>query len=202
MNQRVDGGAGKGLVGQRLDKLRDQAHLVRNDVIGHKTQLRLSAGELTVDLRLHDSHGDVGTLAAGAAGGGDGDDVLLMNNGEALVVQLVDAVGPLAAQQLAQVHDGAAAHGDDAVIAVVGDGVVHGLDHSLGGLARAELLLEHKAALEAQLLHEGGVDEIVGQHHVTLVQLELLRHLGEGLKFIHGGREDDLALVRHQAGGK
>ncbi len=202
VDQGVDGGAGKGLVGQRLDELRDQAHLVGDDVVGHQAQLGLAAGELAVDLRLHDGHGDVGALAAGAAGGGNGDDVLLVDNGEALVVQLVDAVGPLAAQQLAQVHDGAAAHGDDAVIAVVGDGVVHGLDHGLGGLARAELLLEHEAALEAPLLHEGGVDELVGQHHVTLVQLELLRHLGEGLELIHGGREDDLALVRHQAGGK
>ena len=45
-----------------------------------------------------------------------------------------------------------------------------------------------------------GVDELVGQHHVTLIQLELLRHLSEGLEFIYRRCEDDLAFVSHQAG--
>ena len=139
---------------------------------------------------------------AGAAGGGDGDDVLLVHHGESLEVQVVDGIGALAAQQLAQVHNGAAAHGDDAVIAVVGDGVVHDLDHFLAGFASAELLLEHIMALEAQILHEGGVDELVGQHHVPLVQLELLRHLGEGLELVHCGSENNLPLVSHQEAEK
>ena len=140
VDQRVDGGAGEGLVGQGLEQLRDQAHLVGDDVVGHQAQLGLAAGEHAVLFVLDDGHGDVGALGAGAAGGGNGDDVLLMHHGEPLEVQVVDRVGALAAQQLAQVHDGAAAHGDDAVIAVVGDGVVHGLDHGLAGLAGAELL--------------------------------------------------------------
>ena len=125
-----------------------------------------------------------------------------MHHGEPLEVQVVHGVGTLAAQQLAQVHDGAAADGDDTVIAVIGDGVVHGLDHGLGGLTGAELLLEDELALQAQLLHEGLVDELVGQDHVAVVQLELLSHLGEGLELVHGGGEDDLALIGHQRGGK
>ena len=125
-----------------------------------------------------------------------------MLDGEALEVQIVHRVRPLAPQQLAEVHDGPAAHRDDPVVALVGDRVVHGLDHGLAGLPRAELLLKHELALEAQLLHEGGVDELVGQHHVPLVQLELLRHLSEGLKFIHRRRKDDFPFVRHQRGGK
>ena len=202
VDQRVDGGAGEGLVGQGLEQVGDQAHLVGDDVIGHQTQLGLTAGEHAVLLVLDDGHGDVGALRAGAAGGGDGDDVLLVDHGEALEVQVVDGVGTLAAQQLAQVHDGAAAHGDDAVIAVVGDGVVHGLDHGLRGLTGAELLLEHEVALQAQLLHEGGVDELVGQNHVPFTQLEFLGHLSEGLELIHGGSKDDLSLVSHQRSGK
>ena len=149
---------------------------------------------------VHSGHGDVGALGAGAAGGGDGDDVLLVHHGEALEVQVVDRVGTLAAQQLAQVHDGAAAHGDDAVIAVVGDGVVHDLDHFLAGLAGAELLLEHIVALQAKVLHEGGVDELVGQHHIPLIQLELLRHLSKGLELVHRRGKDDLSLVRPPSG--
>ena len=125
-----------------------------------------------------------------------------MDHGEALEVQVVDGVGTLAAQQLAQVHDGAAAHGDDAVIAVVGDGVVHGLDHGLRGLTGAELLLEHELALQAQVLHEGGVDKLVGQHHIPLTQLEFLCHLGEGLELVHGGSKDNFSLVSHQRSGK
>ena len=202
MDQRVDGGAGEGLVGQGLEQVGDQAHLVGDDVIGHQAQLGFAAGEHAVLLVLDDGHGDVGALGAGAAGGGDGDDVLLVDHGEALEVQVVDGVGTLAAQQLAQVHDGAAAHGDDAVIAVIGDGVVHGLDHGLGRLTGAELLLEHEVALQAQFLHEGGVDKLVGQHHIPLTQLEFLCHLGEGLELIHGGSKDNLSLVSHQRSGK
>ena len=202
MDQRVDGGAGEGLVGQGLEQVGDQAHLVGDDVIGHQAQLGLAAGEHAVLLVLDDGHGDVGALRAGAAGGGDGDDVLLVDHGEALEVQVVDGVGTLAAQQLAQVHDSAAAHGDDAVIAVVGDGVVHDLDHGLAGLAGAELLLEHEVALEAQVLHEGGVDELVGQHHVALAQVELIGHVGEGLELVDGRCENDLSLVSHQGSGK
>ena len=125
-----------------------------------------------------------------------------MHHGEPLEVQVVHGVGTLAAQQLAQVHDGAAAHSDDTVIAVIGDGIVHGLDHGLGGLTGTELLLEHEVALQAQLLHEGGVNELVGQDHVALVQLELLRHLGEVLELVHSGSENDFALISHQRGGK
>ena len=202
VDQGVDGGAGEGLVGQGLEELRDQAHLVGDDVVGHQAQLGLAAGEHTVLLVLDDSHRDVGALRAGAAGGGDGDDVLLVHHGESLEVQVVDGIGALAAQQLAQVHNGAAAHGDDAVVAVVGDGVVHDLDHFLAGLAGTELLLEYIMALEAQILHEGGIDELVGQHHVPLVQLELLRHLGEGLELVHCGSENNLPLVSHQGSGK
>ena len=111
VDQGVDGGAGEGLVGQGLEELRDQAHLVGDDVVGHQAQLGLTAGEHTVLLVLDDSHRDVGALRAGAAGGGDGDDVLLVHHGESLEVQVVDGIGALAAQQLAQVHNGAAAHG-------------------------------------------------------------------------------------------
>ena len=125
-----------------------------------------------------------------------------MDHGEALEVQVVDGVGTLAAQQLAQVHDGAAAHSDDTVIAVIGDGVIHGLDHGLRGLTGAELLLEHELALQAQVLHEGGVDELVGQNHVPFTQLKFLCHLGEGLELIHGGSKDNLSLVSHQRSGK
>ena len=46
------------------------------------------------------------------------DDVLLMLDVEALEIQIVHGVRPLAAPQLAQVHDGAA-YGDDAVDVVV-----------------------------------------------------------------------------------
>ena len=125
-----------------------------------------------------------------------------MLDGETLEVQVVHSVGTLAAQQLAQVQNSAAAHSDDTVIAVVGDGVIHGLDHSLGRLTGAELLLEHEVALQAQLLHEGGVDELVGQNHVPFTQIELLGHLSEGLELIHGGSKDDLSLVSHQRSGK
>ena len=202
MHQSIDGGAGEGLVGKSAQQVRDQADLVGDNVIGNQAQLGLATGEDAVLLVLDDGHGDVGALRTGAAGGGDGNDVLLVDHGEALEVQVVDGVGTLAAQQLAQVHDGAAADGDDAVIAVVGDGVVHGLDHGLGGLTGAELLLEHEVALQTQVLHEGGVNELVGQHHVPLVQLELFGHLGEGLELVHGGSEDDLSLISHQRGGK
>ena len=202
VHQSVDGGAGEGLVGQGAQQVGDQADLVGDDVVGNQAQLGLAAGQHAVLLVLDDGHGDVGALRAGAAGGGDGDDVLLVDDGEALEVQVVHSVGTLAAQQLAQVHDGAAADSDDTVIALVGDGIVHGLDHGLGGLTGTELLLEDELALQAQLLHEGLVDELVGQNHVTLVQLELFSHLGEGLELVHGGSENDLALIGHQRGGK
>ena len=73
--RRVDGGAGEGLVGQGLQQLGDQAHLVGDDVVGHQAQLGLTAGEHAVLLVLDDGNRDVGALRAGAAGGGDGDDV-------------------------------------------------------------------------------------------------------------------------------
>ena len=185
-----------------LEEVRDQAHLVGDDVVGHQAQLGLAAGEHAVLLVLDDGHGDVGALRAGAAGGGDGDDVLLVDHGEALEEQVVHGVGALAAQQLAKVHDGAAAHSDDAVIAVVGDGVVHDLDHFLAGLTGAELLLEHEVALETQVLHERGVDELVGEHHVPLIQIELLGHVGKGLELVHGRGKNNLSLVSHQSSGK
>ena len=125
-----------------------------------------------------------------------------MLDGETLEVQVMHGVGPLAAQQLAQIHDGAAAHGNHTVIAFIGDCIVHGLDHGLGRLTGTELFLKHEIALQVQILHEGGVDELVGQNHVPFTQLELLSHLSEGLELIHGGSKDDLSLVSHQRSGK
>ena len=200
--QRVDGGAGEGLIGQGLDEVGDQAHLVGDDVVRHQTQLGLAAGENAVLLVLDDGHGDVGTLGAGAAGGGNGDDVLLMLDGETLEVQVMHGVGPLAAQQLAQIHDGAAAHGNHTVIAFIGDCIVHGLDHGLGRLTGTELLLKHEITLQVQILHEGSVDELVGEYHVPLAQFEFLGHLSEGLELVHGGSENDFALIGHQRSGK
>jgi len=202
VHQRVDGGAGKGLIGQSSQQIGDQAHLVGNDVVGYQTQLRLAAGQNAVLLVLHDGHGDVGALGAGAAGGGDGNDILLMLHGEALEIQVVHRIRALAAQQLAQIQNRAAAHRDHAVIAVIGDGVVHGLDHGLGGLPGAELLLEHELALQVQFLHIRCVDKLVGQNHVPLIQIEFLGQGAEILELVNGRCNNDLPLVRHQRSRK
>ena len=108
----------------------------------------------------------------------------------------------LAAEQLAKVHDRAAADGDNTVILVVRNGLVHGFDHSLRGLAGAKLLLENILALQAVLLHEGLVDEFVGQDDVALTELELIGKLAEVRKLVNGGGDDDLSLVLHQGGAE
>ncbi len=98
MDQSVNSRAGKGLIGKGLQQIRDQAHLVRDDVVRHQAQLGLAAGQLAVLLVLDDGDGDVGALRASATGGGDGNDVLLMLDGETLKIQVVHAVRTLAAQ--------------------------------------------------------------------------------------------------------
>ena len=108
----------------------------------------------------------------------------------------------LAAEQLAQVHDSAAANSDDAVVRIIRNGFVHGLDHSLGRLACTKLLLENKVALQAKLFHEGLVDEFVGQDDIALAQLELSSEIAEVCKLVNGRGDDDLSLVLHQGGAE
>ena len=202
MNQSVNGGAGEGLVGQGFDKIGNQADLVWDDVVRNQTQFGFAAGQHAVLFILDDGNGNIGAFRTRSAGGGNGNDVLLMLDGETLEVEIMHSVRTLAAQQLAQVHNRAAANSDHAVVAVIGNGVVHGLNHGLGRLPGAEFLLEYILALEVQLLHERRVNELIGEHHVPLIQLEFLRHSREGIKLVHGGSEDDLTLVGHQGGGK
>jgi hypothetical protein len=202
MNQSVNGGAGEGLVGQGFDKIGNQADLVWDDVVRNQTQFSFAAGQHAVLFILHDGNGNIGAFRTRSAGGGNGNDVLLMLDGETLEVEIMHSVRTLAAQQLAQVHNRAAANSDHAVVAVIGNGVVHGLNHGLGRLPGAEFLLEHILAFEIQFLHKRGVDELVGEHHIPLIQLEFLCHSREGVEFVHRGGKNDLALVGHQSGGK
>ena len=202
MDQRVDRGGCERLVGQGLEQVRDQADLVRDDVIRNQAELGLAAGQLAVLLVLDDRNGNVGDLRAGAAGGRDGDNFLLVYDRLALEVHLMYRGRALAAEQLAKVHDRAAADGDNTVILVVRNGLVHGFDHSLRGLAGAKLLLENILALQAVLLHEGLVDEFVGQDDVALTELELIGKLAEVRKLVNGGGDDDLSLVLHQGGAE
>ena len=202
MDERVDCGSSERLVGQGLEQIRNQANLVRDDVIGNQTELGLAAGQLAVLLVLNDCNRDVGYFGTGAAGGRDSDNFLLMYNGLALEVQLMYRGRALAAEQLAQVHDSAAANSDNAVIGIIRNGLVHGFDHCFGRLACAELLLENKFALQAKLFHEGLVDEFVGQDNIALAKLELCGEITEVCKLVNGRGDDDLSLVLHQGGAE
>ena len=87
------------------------------------------------------------------------------------------------------------ADSDYAVVGVVRDRFVHGFEHSLGRLACAERLLEYELALEAKLLHEGLVDELIGEDHVALAELELRSEVAEVRELVNGRGDDDLSLV-------
>ena len=198
VDQSIDSGCCERLVRQGLEQIRNQAYLVRDDVVGNQAQLGVAAGQLAVLLVLDDSNGNVGDLGTGAAGGRDSDNFLLVYNRLALEVQLMYGGRALAAEQLAKVHDCAAAYCDYAVVGVVRNCFVHGLDHSLRRLACAELLLEYEVALQTELLHERLVNELVGQNDVALAKLELLCKCIESIKLVNSRGDDDLSLVLHQ----
>ena len=122
-----------------------------------------------------------------------------MYNRLALEVQLMYGIRTLAAQQLAQVHDSAAAYCDNAIVRIVRNSFVHGLDHSLGRLAAAELLLEYEVTLQTQFLHERLVDKLVGQNAVSLTQLEFLSESLEIIELVNGRRDYDFSLVGLQS---
>ena len=202
MDQSIDSGCCERLVRQGLEQIRNQANLVRDDVVGNQAQLGVAAGQLAVLLVLNDSNRNVGNLRTGTAGGRDSDNFLLMYNRLTLEVQLMYGGRALAAEQLAKVHDSTAAYCDYAVVGIVRNSLVHGLDHSLGRLTCTELLLEYELALEAKLFHEGLVDEFVGQNDVALAQLELLSESTKGVKLVNSRGNDDLSLVLHQGGAE
>ena len=202
VDQSIDSGCCERLVRQGLEQIRNQANLVRDDVVGNQAELGIAAGQLAVLLVLNDSNRNVGNLRTGTAGGRDSDNFLLMYNRLALEVQLMYGGRALAAEQLAKVHDSTAAYCDYAVVGIVRNSLVHGLDHSLGRLACTELLLEYELALEAKLFHEGLVDEFVGQNDVALAQLELLSESTKGVKLVNSRGNDDLSLVLHQGGAE
>src|SRR5699024_6886414 len=97
VDERVDRGSRKRLVRQGLEQVRNQADLVRDDVVGNQAELGLAAGQLAVLLVLNDRNRDVGNLGTGAAGGRDRDNFLLMYSGLALEVQLLYRAPALAA---------------------------------------------------------------------------------------------------------
>lgn len=101
MNQSVDGAGGKDSEGQALQQLGNEYSVVGIHGRTHQTQLGAQAGA------GHD--GDVGHLAAGAASGGDDDQLPLLLQIGGLVVQLVHPLAVGDRQHLGDVNDGAAA---------------------------------------------------------------------------------------------
>ena len=178
MDQRVDGAGGKDGQGQGLQQLRDQHSLVAEHAGGAQALLGVQGDQ--------GQDGQVGDLTAGAAGGGHQDQLLALFQGDLAVVQVQDGGHGLQAEDLGDVHHGAAAHGDDPGD-VLGHVVVNGGDHLVGGLAGAILLLEDGGAGQVQGPEVGVVDVFVGQDQVLGAQFKGLGQLCAGVADLNGG---------------
>ena len=162
VDQRVDGAGGKHFQGQALQQLGDQHGVVGVHGGRHHAHLGAHAGAV--------QHGDIRHLAAGAAGGGDDDQLLRLVQGRHTGIQLVHVHGIRHSEHLGQVDDGAAADGDDAVKGQAADVLQDGLGHNVTGLAHAVLLLIHHMARQIQLPEIRCIDVLVGQDQVPLAQ--------------------------------
>ena len=138
-----------------------------------------------------ENHGNIGDLATGAAGGGQGDQLMHAPEIRHVSVQVVDILRAVGgdSKHLCHIHDGAAADGDDArhahlcvdAVSLSKDGV----DHVVGGLCRAEFLAEDDRTGAVRRAKIGliagiGEDQVMGGQ---------LKRPGKGLKvrkFVNG----------------
>ena len=178
VDEGIDGTGGEDGQGEGLQQLRDQHGLVAEHAGGAQTLLGVQGDE--------SQNGEVGDLAAGAAGGGHQDELLPLFQGDLAVVQVQDGGNGLEAKHLGDVHHGAAAHGDDPGD-VLGHVVVDGGDHLVGGLAGAILLLEDGGAGEVQRTEVGIIDILVGEDQILGPQLQGLGKLCAGVANLNGG---------------
>ena len=105
MDQGVNGAGGEDGEGKALQQLGDEDRLISEHALMGQTFLG-PAGEERQD-------GDVGDLAAGAAGGGDQHQVPGLLQGKLAIVKVQDGGDMLEDQELGDVQHPAAAHGND-----------------------------------------------------------------------------------------
>ena len=187
VDQRVDGTGGEHLQGQALQQLRDQHGVVGVHGGRHHAHLRAHAGAV--------QHGDIRHLAAGAAGGGDDDQLVGFVQRGHTGVQLVHILRVRHGEHFGQVNDGTASDGDDPLVMQAADVLQDGLRHNVAGLAHAVLLLIHHMARQVQLPKMRCIDVLVGQDQVCFLQLETFRELPARPVLIQRRLEYDLFHV-------
>ena len=163
VDQRVDRAGGKHAVGQRAEHGRNQHRLVGIQLRAHESQLGMQ--------RANFGDGNVGDLAARAAGGGNHNQLPQLRQRFALGEQLFTAVTAAENQQLRNVDDRTAANGDHAADLATANGGQNAVDHAVVRLASAEFLLTDDCAgrglaIQLRLQHIA-----VGEYQVALTDL-------------------------------
>ena len=177
MDQGIDGAGSEEAEGQAVQQLRHQHGAVGIHLI-HRQALFGAAAVQRQD-------GDVGHLAAGAAGGGHQYQLLILHDLGLAIVEIQDGGNSFQCKKLGNINDGTAADGDNTLM-VAFNVLIHGLCHVIGGLASAVFLLIQHIAAEVQLAKEGLVDIFVGDHQVTRADFEFRSEFFSGLKLIDG----------------
>ena len=183
VDQGVDGAGGEHLERQALQQLGDQHRVV--GVHGGADQAKLGsyagAG--------HD--GDIGHLAARAAGGGDDDQLPLLFQIGGLVIKVVHPLAVRDGQHLGDVDHRAAADGDHPLTAGLGRVGQDRIHHHVGGLPGAILLLEDHIAVQVLHTAEVGLIDIgVAEDQVVSVEAERLGKLFAGVEAVQSRLPD------------
>ena len=181
MHQGINGAGGKHAEGQPLQQLGNEHRVVGIHGRAHQTQLGAQTGA--------GDDGEVGHLAARAAGGGDEHQLPPLIQGGGPVKQ---GVYPLAAgdcQDLGDVEHCAAANGNDTGTAHSGRVGQNGVYHHIGGFSGAVFLLIDGVNRKSHLAEVGLVDVFISQNQIPFSRMKFLYKVQTGLKAVKRGAD-------------
>ena len=188
VDEGIDGAIDIEVEWQALEQLGNEHGMVGQDRVIRQAHLRALGGDL--------GDGEVGDFAAGAAGGGKDDQLLGLDDGDAPLEGGHHILETLQDEELGNVDHRAAAHRHHPVEGEALHVLEDAVHHHVRRLSSSVLLLHHHMARQVQPLHEGFVQEGVGDDQVPLGELEGLGEGREGVEAAQAGFQGEELHVR------
>lgn len=192
MDQGIERTGGKDGIGQFLQQLGHQDGMTCVQAVVDETHLDPEAGAV--------DDGDIGDLAARAAGGGQDDEFLFLLQFLAVKNGTGITAGRSHRQDFGHVDDGTAADGDDAAEIIAGGRCQQRVHHGVAGLSLAVIFQKKRLGTAVETVKKGFEDIRVAEDEVFLADVEACQEVLAGGEHVDGRFADELFHYRFRPG--